>query len=136
MRHDKILNTAFQIAKEIEKSSEQRMVAIVAYKSTIISVGMNSLKTHPMVAGAKCDDWCEHLHAETSAIINALRQTSSRKLAKCILYVCRAKIVNGVYEWGLSRPCINCQKFIKKYPIRDCYYATEVTGIYEHLKTI
>src|ERR1035437_11101265 len=133
MRHDKILNTAFQIAQEIEKSSEQKMVAIVAYKSTVISVGVNSLKTHPMVAGAKYDDWCDHLHAETSAIINALRNTSSRKLAKCTLYVCRAKKVNGIYEWGMSRPCINCQKFINKYPVRDCYYSTETTGIYECL---
>jgi deoxycytidylate deaminase len=129
-RHDKILNTAFQIAQEIEKSSEQKMVAIVAYKSTVISVGINSMKTHPLVASFKHDDWCEHLHAETSAIINALRQTSSRKLAKCNLYICRAKKVNGIYEWGCARPCINCQKFLKAYPVNNCFYSTEITGIY------
>jgi len=134
MRHDRFMNTVFQIAQELPKTSDQRVAAIIAYKNNTISVGCNQPKTHPMVAQNNCHEWCEYLHAETSAIINALRQISSRKLAKCVMYVCRAKYNNGSYTWGISKPCIDCRKFLQNYPVHRVYYSTEEIGVYEVLK--
>jgi cytidine deaminase len=134
MRHDKFLNTAFKIAQEVPRASDHKVAAIVVCKNNVISVGVNQMKTHPMVAKNKHDDWCETLHAETSAIINALRQIGSRKLAKCDLYVCRAKVVDKNYQWGIAKPCANCQEFMEKYPLRSCYYSIEKTGKYEKLE--
>lgn len=130
MKHDKFMNTAFQIAMEVPKTSDQKVAAIVVRNSSIISVGVNQHKTHPMVARANVDDWCEYLHAESSAIINAIRQISSKKLALCTLYVCRAKLIDGKDSWGLAKPCINCQEFMKHYPVKQVYYSTEKMGTY------
>ena len=131
MRHDRHMATTFQIAQEVPKCSDQKVAAIIVSKNNVISVGANQDKTHPMVAQNQHDDWCEYLHAEASAIINALRQIGRRRLAKCDMYVCRAKIVVGQYTWGFSKPCPNCQKFLKAYPVRHVYYSTEETGVYE-----
>jgi cytidine deaminase len=135
MRHDRFLNTTFQIAKEVPRASDNKIAALVVCKNNIISVGMNQMKTHPMVASCKQNEWSEYLHAESSAIINALRQISSSKLAKCTLYICRAKIsgVVGNYVWGMCKPCPTCRKFIENYPVNSCYYTVE-NGVYEKLE--
>jgi deoxycytidylate deaminase len=127
------MNTVFQIAIEVPKCSDQKVAAIIVSKNNVVSVGFNQDKSHPMVAYYQYNDWCENLHAEASAIINALRQIGRRRLAKCDMYVCRAKVVDGKYQWGFSKPCKNCQNFLKSYPVRNVYYSSEVTGVYEKI---
>jgi len=134
MRQDRWMNAVFQIAQEAPKVSDQKIAAIIVCKNSVMSVGLNQMKTHPMVAYDKHDEWCDYLHAESSAIINALRQIGARKLLKCEMYVCRAKIFNGNYTWGCSKPCINCQKFMEHYPLKRVYFSTEKKGSYEYLE--
>jgi deoxycytidylate deaminase len=133
MRHDRMMNAAFQIATELQKVSDQKVAAVIAMKNNIIAVGVNQLKTHPMVASCKVNDYADFLHAESSAIINAIRQISSKKLAKCDMFVCRAKLVDGFDRWGLSKPCVDCQEFLKHYPVKRIFYSTDTHGVYEEL---
>jgi len=134
MRQDRWMNAVFQIALEAPKVSEQKMAAIIVCKNSVISVGLNQMKTHPMVATYKVKEWAEYLHAESSAVINALRQINFRKLEKCELYVCRSKMINGIHTWGLAKPCTTCMEFLRHYPMKCCYYSTDEEGNYEKIE--
>lgn len=133
MNHPKFLDIAFKIAQEAPRTTAALVAALVVDKNTIVSVGINSSKTHPFVAKYKIDPWLDSLHAETTAIKKAITTISSRKLSKCLLYVCRARKIDGEFVWGLSRPCENCQKFMRQFPPKLCIYSTNETGVYDIL---
>jgi pyrimidine deaminase RibD-like protein len=133
MKHDKFLNLAFQIAQEVPRVGNASIAALVVYKNTVVAIGANQPKTHPFMAKFKSDPWHEHPHAETNAILKAIKTVSLKKLKKCVLYVCRAKIDNGTYVWGMSKPCDSCNNALQKFPVKTCIYSTDITGEYASL---
>ena len=92
-----------------------RLGAILVYKNSIVSVGMNSYKTHPLMAART--EW-PFLHAEQHAIVRA----GVDNCEGLDLYVARVLKNN---ELALSRPCSVCAKLIRNVGIKNVYYSTD-----------
>ena len=91
-----------------------RLGAVLVHKNIIVSVGMNSYKTHPYMAPRT--EW-PFLHAEQHAIIRA----GVDNCEGLDLYVARVLKNN---ELALSKPCDVCAKLIKNVGIKNVYYST------------
>jgi deoxycytidylate deaminase len=108
-----------------------RVAAALIYKNDIISFGINSYKSSPFQKRFGRNEDAIFLHAETSAIRNALRMISLDEIAKSTLYICRMKYNNQYKEkfvFGLSRPCIGCQKAIAEFRIKKVLYTKDEMG--------
>lgn len=133
MDHIRYLDLAFQIAQETPKVAKAKMAAVIVYKNRIVSVGTNSAKTHPFMAKFGVNPYHQHHHAETCAIAKALKLISSKQLRACTLYVCRAKIFQNDYIWGLSKPCSSCVNVLEIFPTRFCFYSKDNLGEFAQL---
>ena len=91
-----------------------RLGAVLVHKNIIISVGMNSYKTHPLMAPRT--EW-PFLHAEQHAIVRA----GVDNCEGLDLYVARVLKNN---ELALSKPCSVCAKLIRNVGIKNVYYST------------
>lgn len=135
-KHEKALNFLAVVAEGIARrpmSSGARVAASIIYKNKIISVGTNSLKSHPFQKKFASGEHAIYLHAETDAIRLALRYLTEAELAKATLYVCRVKHENGAATplvWGLSKPCIGCQRAIATFNISKVVYSGEGTRVF------
>jgi len=92
-----------------------RLGAVIVEKNSILSVGNNSYKTHPLMASRT--EW-PFLHAEQLAIIR-------RGLDHCDghdLYVVR--ILKNL-NYAISFPCEVCRKLISDVGIRNVFYINE-----------
>lgn len=127
-----ILKTLVKIA-EANPSENAKVAAAIVFRNKIVSIGINSRKTHPMQArfGKNADSI--HLHAEISAIRNALRECDAEELSKMEMYVVRVKKPRPFakkFEWGLAKPCIGCQRAIEEFGLKRVIYTTNENGIY------
>ena len=89
-----------------------RLGSVLVNKNSIVSVGNNSYKTHPLLKYRT--EW-PFLHAEQHAIIK-------RGLDNCEgldLYVVR--ILKNL-SYAISYPCTVCKVLIKEVGIRNVYY--------------
>jgi len=92
-----------------------RLGAVIVEKNSILSVGNNSYKTHPLMSYRT--EW-PFLHAEQLAIIR-------RGLDNCEghdLYVVR--ILKNL-DYAISYPCKVCQQLISDVGIRNIFYINE-----------
>ena len=94
--------------------SKFRLGAILVYKNSIVSVGMNSYKTHPLMAART--EW-PFLHAEQHAIIRA----GVDNCEGLDLYIARVLKNNDL---AMSKPCDVCIELIKDVGIKNVYYST------------
>lgn len=60
------------------------------------------------------------IHAEISAIKNGLKKISTEELKNCELVIIR---VNRLGECLNSKPCHNCENFIKKFNIKKVFHS-------------
>jgi len=91
-----------------------RLGAVLVHRNSIVSVGLNSYKTHPLMAART--EW-PFLHAEQNAIIRA-------GLDNCEgldLYIARVLKNNDL---AMSKPCKVCIELIKDVGIKNIYYST------------
>ena len=98
----------------VGKKGKFRLGAILVYRNSIVSVGMNSYKTHPLMAART--SW-PFLHAEQHAIIRA-------GLDNCEgldLYIARVLKNNDL---AISKPCDVCIKLIEDVGIKNVYHST------------
>ena len=92
-----------------------RLGAVIVEKNSILSVGNNSYKTHPLMSYRT--EW-PFLHAEQLAIIR-------RGLDNCEghdLYVVR--ILKNL-NYAISFPCKVCRQLISDVGIRNIFYINE-----------
>ena len=92
-----------------------RLGSVLVNKNSIVSVGNNSYKTHPLLKDRT--EW-PFLHAEQHAIIR-------RGLDNCEgldLYVVR---ILKNFNYAISYPCDVCKQLIKEVGIRNVYYIDE-----------
>ena len=128
-----IVHTLAKIAAANPNPTE-KMAAAIVYRNKIISIGMNSMKSHPMAAKYAKNNQAIFLHAEVSAIKNALREIEVDDFAKCDIYIARVKKEKPFtkkYVWGLAKPCIGCQRAIREFGLRKVVYTTDEHGTYE-----
>ena len=96
----------------VGKKKNFRLGAVLVDKNSVMSVGNNSYKTHPIMATRT--EW-PYLHAEQHAIIR-------RGLDNCDnldLYVVR---VLKNKDYAASYPCKVCRVLISNTGIRNVYY--------------
>lgn len=128
----------FEIARLISQTSEYRRIkigAIVVKKNKIISVGVNSYKTHPVQKrynkfrfDTVAKDTNHTLHAEIQALVNIPNGTDLNDLT---IYIYRESRNGGTAK---SRPCPSCMNLIKDIGIKKICYTTEEGFAIEYLK--
>ena len=115
---EKFTTAAYAVAMTgngVGMKSKFRLGAVLVHRNSIVSVGMNSYKTHPLMAART--EW-PFLHAEQNAIIRA-------GLDNCEgldLYIARVLKNNTL---ALSKPCAVCTELIKDVGIRNVFYSTD-----------
>lgn len=100
----------------IHNADKHRHVSFILYKSNIISIGYSqSHKTDPLAN--KYGYRFNSIHSELQAIKRFPFPPS--KLTRCTIVNVRV-MANG--NFGMSKPCINCQKLLKDFGLRTVYY--------------
>jgi deoxycytidylate deaminase len=107
-------------AKGIEPVDGSKHAAAVVIKNKVVGLGTNTYKSHPFADKYAHRDGAIYPHAETSAIMDALRTVDD--LSKATLYVVRVR-KNGKH--GMSKPCSGCEKCINDFGIKKVVYTTE-----------
>jgi cytidine deaminase len=126
-----ILSALFELAKRHERTFRAQTVSAVVYKKSILFIGQNSKKTHPLQKAFGNHFYSIYMHAEAAAIIKAKKYLSEKQLTKSTLFVVRAKMDNdGKYHWGMARPCPSCVKIAKEFGLSKVVYTLEGTGNY------
>ena len=100
----------------------------IVYKNNLIATGINSHKTHPLMAQWGQNDESICLHAEIDAIKNALKLITPSQLAKCDMYIVRVKRPDPESnDWvhGLAKPCKGCRRAIVNFGLRNVYYTKD-----------
>lgn len=125
----------YKIAENVEPVRRARLAACLVYKNEVISVGYNQKKSHPFQKQFSKNEDAIYLHAETSAIVNALKTHDLDTLRKSSMYILRLKRLgrSPTLIEGLAKPCIGCQKALAQFDIRNVYYSTEVPNNYQCL---
>ena len=127
-RHDKYINILSKIAIAVEPVAQARIAAAIVYKNEIVSIGINQRKTHPFQAKYSKNEDSIFLHAETDAIKNALKNISVEDIYSSTLYVCRVKIENNKFIFGLAKPCCGCMRAISNFGINKVFYSLDRKG--------
>jgi tRNA(Arg) A34 adenosine deaminase TadA len=115
----------FSLLENVIEASDHpkfRMAAAIVLRNKIISFGYNRMKTHPLQAKYGSNSESIYLHAEISAIKNALKVISVSELKKCDMYVFRQRKMNGRYEHALAKPCSGCMRAIVEFGIKNVIY--------------
>jgi deoxycytidylate deaminase len=98
------------LALKIASTSPHRRArhgAVIARGSRVISLGVNSFRTHPLARNCT-------IHAELAAIVAA-----SGNVSGATLYSARL-LANG--QPGMSKPCARCARLIRAYGIAKIVY--------------
>lgn len=118
-KNEKILNQLRLIAEDVEPVKTARIAAAIAIGGTIVGLGVNQKKSHPLQARFTKHSSAIYQHAEISAIHNALKRVTYSELAKATLYVVRRRKNTETKHWedGSACPCEGCQKAINFFRI-------------------
>lgn len=128
----------FEKAKQAAMVStfyKTRVGCVAIYRKTIIAIGCNTDKTHPVQKMynryrdcTNQPDCLPKMHAEINCM-NSLRHLEI-DVSKIKLYICRLKKDGSA---GLSRPCPSCMAAIREFGIRHIFYTTNDGYAYEEL---
>lgn len=131
----KYFNFLSKVAYTVEPVRRARLAACLVYKNEIISVGYNQKKSHPFQKHFGKNEEAIFLHAETAAIVNAIKTHDLETIKKSSMYVLRLKKVgkSPILVQGLAKPCIGCQRALAQFDISDVYYTTDETDCYDCL---
>jgi deoxycytidylate deaminase len=127
-KHSKVIRVLTEIAIATPKIAGAKIAAGLVYKNRLISVGVNSLKTSPFQVKYSANKDAIFLHAETAAIKNALRHLDLDQLAKASLYICRVKRIDNTSKkmiYGMTKPCVGCQRAIADFDIKNVWYTAD-----------
>lgn len=107
---------------------------IAVYKNTIIGMGCNAEKTHPLQLyynqyRLNDSELLPKIHAEISCI-SSIRHLDIN-FQKVKLYIYRTRCDQ---EFGMARPCPSCLAAIKDLGIENVYYTTNDGYAYEFIK--
>jgi len=109
--------------ESLKSSIRIKVGAVIANGGSVIAVGRNQKKSHPLVSTFT-------LHAEASAIIS--RRYNSSSLENATMWIYR-ETSNGIP--AMARPCEDCLRLIIASGIRKVYYTASHPPYY-HLMFI
>ena len=131
--------TAFTHAKHIALMSDYNKIhigCIAIYNGTIISVGWNQNKTHPIQKYynryrdfVNDNGTLDKLHAEIDCISKIKYMDIKWDKVKIFVY---REMFDG--SMGMARPCPACMQYMKDMGIKNIYYTTNDGYAYELLK--
>lgn len=126
---ERVMKHLSLIGDSVSPVSNVRVVACILYKRQIISVGTSQYKTHPFQTKYRKNEHAVFLHAEVDAIYRAKRVLTEREMRKSSLFICRPKIdaLTGIATYGISKPCLGCQRCIEDHGIKKVYYTNTTT---------
>lgn len=127
-KHQKYINILSKIAADVPAVKSARLAACVVLNNNIVSFGINKLKSHPFQAKYGTNEDAVFIHAETSAIKNALKYISITDIARCTLYIARVKYVDATKRkliFGTAKPCPGCFRCINSFDINRVYYTLD-----------
>lgn len=132
-RHDRYMNILAKIAYDTQapRAGNARLASCVVLYNDIVSFGVNEMKSHPFQAKYGRNENSVYLHAETSAIKNALKYISLADLTKSTLYICRVKFEDQTRQkmiFGLSKPCSGCIRCIYSFGIKKTIFSLDTKG--------
>lgn len=109
---------------------------VAVYQGTIIKIGCNSNKTHPIQKKYNkyrkpSDSMLPKLHAKINCI-SSIRHFDIN-FSKVRLYIYR---IRKDQPFGLFRPCPSCMAAIKEFGVRDIYYTTNDGYVHERIENI
>ena len=122
---------ASQVA-EISDFAKINIGCVAVYQGTIIGVGFNTNKTHPMQKKynryRNGENFIPKLHAEINCL-NSIRYLDIN-FSKVKLYIYRKR---KSANYGMCRPCPSCMAAIKDLCIKHVYYTTDEGFVYERM---
>lgn len=114
----------FDIAKKMSKFSDHpqhKIGACIIYKSRIVSMGFNRMRTNP-----NSTTYNQHTHCELDCVLRADRD----KLKGATIYIYRENR-HGVPS--NSKPCPFCHELLKKVKIKTVIYSYDGGFVKENI---
>jgi deoxycytidylate deaminase len=113
-----MLNETVALAKS-NPTDLNKMAAIITKRNKVLGKGLNSRRSHPLQKVFSKSDVKIALHAEISAIIDALRNNEEEELKGATIFVARV-LKNG--SRAKAKPCEICERAIKAYGIQAVHW--------------
>lgn len=125
-RQRSLIETLYATAVATERVGSGKLAAAVVYKGSVVSVGFNQRKTHPMQVKWTRNPNKTTLHAEINAICRASRIIDEYEFSKSSIYVVRVKKDPVTKKWilGMAMPCGGCFDCIQAFGIKEVFYST------------
>jgi deoxycytidylate deaminase len=130
--NEKILEMLTRLAIENPGTrTRYKMAAGIVYRKHLLATGVNSYKTHPLMASPGYHREQIYMHAEVDAIRNGLRLVSQDQLAKSAIYIVRVKQKREGrgYTFGLAKPCRGCTRMIASFGIENVWWSEDFEPI-------
>jgi len=129
-RHGRYIDTLSEVAtcSITSQGHNAKMAACIVHQNAVVSFGTNERRTHPFQARYGKNKEAVFLHAETSAIKNALKMLSLDELSKSTLYICRVKFQNESRKnlvFGMAKPCSGCFRCINTFGIQKVIFSLD-----------
>ena len=124
-RHNRILLRLKNLAEDIDPTANARVVSAIFVAGKEIAIGVNISKSHPFQGQYSKHPEAILLHAEISAIRNALKRIDKEDLERATIYVARAKYASPAKSHmvaGLVRPCSGCQRALEAFKIKRVFF--------------
>jgi deoxycytidylate deaminase len=104
-----------------------KMSAGIVHRRDLVSTGVNSYKSHPLMTGPGYNSEQIFMHAEVDAVRNALRLINQNDLSECAIYVVRVKRSRDLKGWqyGMARPCRGCTRMIASFGIDSVWWSED-----------
>ena len=103
------------VARDLPKVSNQRIAAALVEGRSLLGMGVNSYKSHPLQQKYSRNPQAIYMHAEIAAIVAALRGLREyHHLGRSTMYVAR---VGAGGEARLARPCEGCMRALRAFEV-------------------
>lgn len=126
---DKLLRLAYD---NPGVKNKYKLASGVVWRGRLITTGVNSYKTHPIMCNGAYKDEQICLHAEADALVRASRVMLPVAFEQSVLYVvrvCQAKepsdrygpkwLIDLGYTETIAKPCKGCLALIQQYGIKE-----------------
>ena len=129
-KDQKYIDLVSKVAQDVLPVSNARIASAIVIGNTVVGLGRNSYKTHPLQAKYGKTEHTIHLHAEIDAIKNSLRRVSVDDLTKATIYISRVKKRDRKRGFvpGLSAPCSGCMGAITDFGTKRIVYSLDGEG--------
>lgn len=117
------ISQLYKMAESVEKVGAGRLASSIWYKGDLLSIGVNSMKSHPLQARFSVIPEKIYLHAETAAISRAIKDF--RSIEGADLYVARVKSSGKGWLPGNAKSCAGCISCAEHFGIRNVFYSKD-----------